>query len=38
MQALEAAGVHRVLAPVFALGANPVERIQQISEEIIAKL
>ena len=38
VQALEAAGVHRVLAPVFALGANPVERIQQISEEIIAKL
>lgn len=38
VQALEAAGVHRVITPVFAMGANPGERIQQIGEEVIAGL
>ena len=38
VQELQAAGMHRVLVPAFALGANPAERIQQISEEVIARL
>ena len=38
VQALEAAGVHRVVVLVFALGANPGEQIQKIGEDIIAKL
>ena len=33
--ALEEAGVHRVVTPLFALGANPVEGIQKLSEEVI---
>ena len=33
--ALEEAGVHRVVTPIFALGANPVEGIQKLSEEVI---
>ena len=32
---LEEAGVHRVVTPLFALGANPVEGIQKLSEEVI---
>ena len=33
--ALEDAGVHRVVTPLFAFGANPVEGIQKLSEEVI---
>ena len=33
--ALEAVGVHRVVTPVFALGPNPVEGMQKLSEEVI---
>lgn len=32
---LEDVGVTRVVTPVFALGANPVEGIQKLSEEVI---
>ncbi len=34
--ALEAVGVSRVVTPVFALGANPVEGIQKLAEEVIS--
>ncbi len=34
--ALEAAGVSRVVTPIPALGANPVEGIQKVAEEVIA--
>ena len=33
--ALEEVGVHRVVTPLFAFGANPAEGIQKISEEVI---
>ena len=34
--ALEEAGVHRVVVPLFALGANPAEGIQKLAEDVIA--
>ena len=34
--ALEDVGVSRVIAPLFALGPNPMEGIQKIAEEVIA--
>lgn len=33
--ALEAVGVSRVVTPLFAFGANPLEGIQKIAEEVI---
>ncbi|MGD8418177.1 MAG: LLM class F420-dependent oxidoreductase [Pseudomonadales bacterium] len=33
--ALEDVGVSRVVVPVFALGANPVEGVQKLAEEVI---
>ena len=34
--ALEDVGVSRVVTPLFAFGANPMEGIQKIAEEVIA--
>lgn len=36
LAALEEVGVHRVVVPLFALGANPVEGMQKLAEEVIA--
>jgi len=34
--AFEAAGIHRLVVPLFALGADPVAGIQKLAEEVIA--
>lgn len=36
IEALEAAGVSRVVTPIPALGKNPIEGIQKVAEEVIA--
>lgn len=38
VQALADAGAARVVIPLMGLGANPVEGIQKLSEEVIAKM
>lgn len=38
VQALAAAGVHRAIVPLMALGQNPAEGIARIGEEVIARL
>ena len=35
VQALADAGVHRLVVPLFALGANPVEGIEKVAEELL---
>ena len=36
LEALSEAGVHRVVVPLPALGANPLEGIEQLAGEVIA--
>ena len=36
IEAFEAAGIHRLVVPLFALGADPVEGIQKLAEDVIS--